>query len=206
MFRPKKYLCPANDPNYDVNIHEAYITHRLVDDVCRYDSDDLDVCWLNRVNLEFQQMGIEQLTRSNFERIIENFETQTHDNLSNAIKTLESYSIEYDEEVVCDVCRSPDSEDTNEMVFCDGCNLAVHQACYGIDKIPKGSWLCAPCQQSLKPQCILCPNSGGAMKSTRNLKNWCHVSCALWMPEVGFANPDKMEPVVNINKIPVCLK
>ena len=148
-------------------------------------------------------MGVEQLTRINFERIIENLETQTHENLKEAIRTLESYSIEYDEEVVCDVCRSPDSEISNEMVFCDGCNLCVHQACYGIEKIPKGSWLCAPCHLSLKPQCILCPNSGGAMKSTRNLRHWCHVACALWVPEVGFANPDKMEPVVNINKIPV---
>jgi protein Jade-3 len=90
------------------------------------------------------------------------------------------------------------------MVFCDGCNMCVHQACYGIEKIPQGNWLCAPCQfggNTFKPQCVLCPNLGGALKSTRNLRHWCHVSCALWIPETGFANPDKMEPIVNLNQV-----
>jgi hypothetical protein len=41
------------------------------------------------------------------------------------------------------------------------------QACYGIQKIPEGSWLCRPCALGIKPVCILCPRMGGAMKSTR---------------------------------------
>lgn len=40
------------------------------------------------------------------------------------------------------------------------------------------------------------------MKPTRNLRNWCHVSCALWIPEIGFGNHLKLEPITNINKIP----
>jgi PHD-finger len=32
----------------------------------------------------------------------------------------------------------PDSEEGNEMVFCDCCNICVHQACYGITTIPAG--------------------------------------------------------------------
>ena len=39
------------------------------------------------------------------------------------------------------------------------------------------------------------------MKPTRNLRNWCHVSCALWIPETSFGNPLKLEPITNINKI-----
>jgi len=61
----------------------------------------------------------------------------------------------------------PESEDNNEMVFCDGCDICVHQACYGIQKIPEGSWLCRVCAMGIKPTCILCPKMGGAMKSTR---------------------------------------
>ena len=53
-------------------------------------------------------------------------------------KTEEGLGIEYDENVICDVCRSPDSEEANEMVFCDSCNICVHQACYGITTIPSG--------------------------------------------------------------------
>ena len=207
---PKKYLCPVQDRKYQPSVHEAYITHRILNDtktnrlICRYDCDEMDLAWLNRVNYEFQLAGIEQLTRVNLERLIENFEQQSYESLKAAIDKLQSYSIEYDEGVVCDVCRSPDSEDSNEMVFCDGCNMCVHQACYGIEKIPQGNWLCAPCSfggSSFKPECVLCPNMGGAMKATRNLRHWCHVSCALWIPETGFGNPDKMEPIINLNQV-----
>lgn len=62
----------------------------------------------------------------------------------------------------------PDSEEDNEMVFCDSCDICVHQACYGIQHIPSGSWLCQPCARGVtKPPCLLCTNSGGAMKRTK---------------------------------------
>lgn len=85
--------------------------------------------------------------------------------------------------------------------------MCVHQACYGIEHIPQGSWLCAPCDfggPQFRPECVLCPNSGqgGAMKATKNYRYWAHVACALWIPEVGFGDPAKMEPIVNLNKIP----
>ena len=207
---PKKYLCPANDKNYKPNIHDAYLTHNLINEninnqlVSRYDCDDMDMNWLNRVNLELELAGIEKITRVSMELLIENFEIQTNQNLKTTIDKFQSYSIEYDEGIVCDVCHSPDSEDTNEMVFCDGCNMCVHQACYGIEKIPRGNWLCSPCAfggSSFKPECVLCPNIGGALKATKNYRNWAHVSCALWIPETGFANPNKMEPIVNLNQI-----
>ena len=54
------------------------------------------------------------------------------------MKSEEGLGIEFDENVICDVCRSPDSEEANEMVFCDNCNICVHQACYGITAIPSG--------------------------------------------------------------------
>jgi origin recognition complex subunit 4 len=54
------------------------------------------------------------------------------------MKNEEGLGIEFDENVICDVCRSPDSEEANEMVFCDNCNICVHQACYGITAIPSG--------------------------------------------------------------------
>ena len=58
---PKKYLCPANDKSYRSNIHEAYFTHNILNDssktdslISRYDSDEMDMCWLDRVNFEFE--------------------------------------------------------------------------------------------------------------------------------------------------------
>lgn len=58
------------------------------------------------------------------------------------------------------------------------------QACYGILKVPEGSWLCRSCVVGIHPQCLLCPKRGGAMKTTRTGTKWAHVSCALWIPEV----------------------
>lgn len=59
--------------------------------------------------------------------MLEELETVCYENMNIAIETEEGLGIEYDEDVVCDVCRSPEGEDGNEMVFCDKCNVCVHQ-------------------------------------------------------------------------------
>lgn len=61
-----------------------------------------------------------------------------YENMNIAIETEEGLGIEYDEDVVCDVCRSPEGEDGNEMVFCDKCNVCVHQV-----STPGGFWAVA---------------------------------------------------------------
>lgn len=68
-----------------------------------------------------------ELDEYTMERIMEEFEQRCSDNMNHAIETEEGLGIEYDEDVVCDVCQSPDGEDGNEMVFCDKCNICVHQ-------------------------------------------------------------------------------
>lgn len=68
-----------------------------------------------------------ELDELTLERVLEELETLCHQNMVRAIETQEGLGIEYDEDVVCDVCRSPEGEDGNEMVFCDKCNVCVHQ-------------------------------------------------------------------------------
>ncbi|XP_051869659.1 protein Jade-1 [Pristis pectinata] len=170
--------------------------------MCRYDLDEVDVHWLELVNAEFQEAGMLEVDELMMEKIIEELESQCQENMNLAIETEEGLGIEYDEDVVCDVCRSPEGEDGNEMVFCDKCNICVHQACYGILKVPLGSWLCRTCALGVQPKCLLCPKRGGALKPTRSGTKWVHVSCALWIPEVSIGCPEKMEPITKVSHIP----
>ncbi|KAK3577242.1 hypothetical protein CHS0354_030523 [Potamilus streckersoni] len=199
---PKKYLHDTRDETYKQGIHELTGMQQLAEQVVRYDLDDLDVCWLQKVNEEREEMGEVLIHEWTMERLIETFENDCHETMEMKKKTEEGLGIEYDEDVVCEVCRSPDSEENNEMVFCDGCDICVHQACYGIQKVPEGSWLCRICALGIKPTCILCPKTGGAMKSTRSGTKWAHVSCAIWIPEVSIACVEKMEPVTKISQVP----
>uniref|UniRef100_H0XF24 Jade family PHD finger 2 n=1 Tax=Otolemur garnettii TaxID=30611 RepID=H0XF24_OTOGA len=168
----------------------------------RYDLDEIDANWLELINSELKEMERPELDELTLERVLEELETLCHQNMARAIETQEGLGIEYDEDVVCDVCRSPEGEDGNEMVFCDKCNVCVHQACYGILKVPTGSWLCRTCALGVQPKCLLCPKRGGALKPTRSGTKWVHVSCALWIPEVSIGCPEKMEPITKISHIP----
>jgi NuA3 HAT complex component NTO1 len=125
------------------------------------------------------------------------------------------------EDSTCAICDDGEGENSNAIVFCDGCNLAVHQDCYGVPYIPEGQWLCRKCtvspenpvvSQTASSQtdrdglwpaqsCILCPNEGGAFKQTSTGK-WAHLLCAIWIPEVTVGNQVFMEPVENVDKVP----
>ncbi|KAM4900332.1 protein Jade-1 isoform 1-T10 [Sylvia borin] len=197
--RPRKFIVSSGAEPPEL----GYVDIRtLADSMCRYDLNDVDVAWLQLANEEFKEMGMLELDEYTMERVMEEFEQRCYDNMSHAIETEEGLGIEYDEDVVCDVCQSPDGEDGNEMVFCDKCNICVHQACYGILKVPEGSWLCRTCALGVQPKCLLCPKKGGAMKPTRSGTKWVHVSCALWIPEVSIGSPEKMEPITKVSHIP----
>ena len=169
-----------------------------------YDLDDEDVEWLNALNKSRKNRGLEMVDELLVEKAVACLEDQCYTNMGETISTAKGLSIEYDEDIACDVCRSPECEDGNEILFCDVCDVAVHQACYGVQKVPIGSWVCKPCTQLLSDcPCLLCSTRGGAMKQTKSkgIKGWVHMSCALWIPEVGIGNVERMEPITKIETI-----
>jgi bromodomain and PHD finger-containing protein 3 len=110
-----------------------------------------------------------------------------------------------DESRVCLVCLDGECWDSNQLVFCDGCDAVVHQECYGLQTIPDGSWFCVRCalaHDDESPQCVFCPNSWmGAMKPTDDGRLG-HVSCAMWLPEPSFGDAAAMEPIVDVARVP----
>lgn len=103
----------------------------------------------------------------------------------------------------CAVCNDSDCDNSNAIVFCDGCDIAVHQECYGVAFIPEGQWLCRKCMinKNRITDCVFCPSKTGAFKQLDN-SLWSHVICGLWINELYFANPIYMEPIEGIDLIP----
>jgi len=115
---------------------------------------------------------------------------------------------------VCHVCGedAPDYWNvTDEIVFCDGCDIQVHMSCYGLTKLPEGDWYCRGCKEGVtkgplvsigtpRGICAFCPHPGGALSRVDPPSKWempwlppghhAHLACALHLPEV-FIVPQK---------------
>lgn len=107
----------------------------------------------------------------------------------------------------CVICNSPDFNDSNSIVFCDGCDISVHQDCYGVPNIPEGFWFCKKCEairehgDHLNIHCELCPFTSGAFKRSTNNK-WVHMVCALYTPRVRVpSETGLLEPIQNLDKV-----
>ncbi|KAJ3394940.1 nuA3 HAT complex component nto1 [Lobulomyces angularis] len=167
-----------------------------------YDMDEQDSAWLKRFNEKRKKDCEKPITELFFEMVIDRLEKEWF-SLKKEVSKLEKVQTDLPEESICSICDDGECENANAIVFCDGCNLAVHQDCYGVPLIPEGQWLCRKCMLSPgKPlNCIFCPIQKGAFKQTVS-NTWAHSLCALWIPEVCVSNPIYMEPVDCVDKIP----
>ncbi|XP_013401119.1 peregrin-like isoform X1 [Lingula anatina] len=171
-----------------------------MDDEVEYDMDEEDYAWLELVNEQRKSDNLSSVGQEVFEMLMDRFEKEAHFQSQTSGK---DPSPSIDEDAVCSICMDGECQNSNVILFCDMCNLAVHQECYGVPYIPEGQWLCRRCLQSPSRavDCCLCPNKGGAFKQTDDGR-WAHVVCALWIPEVGFANTVFLEPVDGLPNIP----
>ncbi|XP_063783193.1 bromodomain-containing protein 1 isoform X1 [Pseudophryne corroboree] len=170
-----------------------------LDKEVEYDMDEEDYAWLEMVNERRKSDGFSVVSQDTFEFLMDRFEKESY---CENQKQGDQQSL-IDEDAVCCICMDGECQNSNVILFCDICNLAVHQECYGVPYIPEGQWLCRHCLQSRNTaiDCVLCPNKGGAFKKTDD-DRWGHVVCALWIPEVGFANTVFIEPIDGVRNIP----
>ncbi|KAK7417486.1 hypothetical protein QQZ08_011603 [Neonectria magnoliae] len=227
FIRPDHTLIKASDANAedDADQSEAansedHIHPSRIGRV-EYDMDEQDDMWLEQYNGQRKQNELEEITREVFEITMTKIEKewhtlekripkpnpkppQTHRPRSSSAAAVNGEpQVGEEPDSKCAICDDGDCENTNAIVFCDGCNLAVHQECYGVPFIPEGQWLCRKCQLCGRgvPTCIFCPNTDGAFKQTNSSK-WAHLLCAMWVPEVSLGNHTFMEPVMDVEKVP----
>ncbi|XP_028289627.1 bromodomain-containing protein 1 isoform X2 [Parambassis ranga] len=199
-FRTVEYNLPAVPKRPAAFYKFTEKTEEELDEETEYDMDEEDYAWLDLVNEKRRSEGVSQVSYNVFEFLIDRFEKELY------LESLDQGSekqVAVDEDAVCCICMDGDCHNSNAILFCDMCNVAVHQECYGVPYIPEGQWHCRHCLQSpTQPaDCILCPNKGGAVKKTDDGR-WGHVVCALWVPEVGFSNTTFIEPIDGISHIP----
>ena len=187
-----------------------------------YDMDEQDMYWLRAYNETRREEDIPEIKPWMFEVTMTKIEKewhalekripkpnpkppQTHRPRSSSAAAVngELAAPGEEQDTKCAICDDGDCENTNAIVFCDGCDLAVHQECYGVPFIPEGQWLCRKCQLIGRgtPTCIFCPNTDGAFKQT-NASRWSHLLCAIWIPEISIGNTTFMEPVMDVEKVP----
>ncbi|KAK4225555.1 hypothetical protein QBC38DRAFT_256582 [Podospora fimiseda] len=186
-----------------------------------YDMDEQDDMWLEDLNGQRKTSDLEPIAREILEIAMTKIEKewhalekripkpnpkppQTHRPRSSSAAAVNGEpQVGEEQDSKCAICDDGDCENTNAIVFCDGCDLAVHQECYGVPFIPEGQWLCRKCQLIGRgcPTCLFCPNTDGAFKQTNSSK-WAHLLCAMWIPEVSLGNHTFMEPVMEVEKVP----
>ncbi|XP_053718757.1 bromodomain-containing protein 1 isoform X1 [Synchiropus splendidus] len=199
-FRTVEYNLPAVPKRPALYYKFEEKTEEELDEETEYDMDEEDYAWLDLVNEKRRSEGVSQVSHNVFEFLIDRFEKEVYLDSLDKDSALQSA---VDEDAICCICMDDECHNSNAILFCDACNMAVHQDCYGVPYIPEGQWLCRHCLQSPnKPaNCILCPSKGGAVKKTDD-NRWAHVVCALWVPEVGFSNTTFIEPIDGVSHIP----
>ncbi|RWS31132.1 peregrin-like isoform X11 [Leptotrombidium deliense] len=196
----ENYKAPEAHPRPSSYFRYIDKSQEELDDEVEYDMDEEDCAWLDLINSKRKQDGLVEVEQDTFELLMDRLEKESYFLSQNSGKDV---GPAIDEDAVCCICNDGECQNTNAILFCDMCNLAVHQECYGVPYIPEGQWLCRRCLQSPSRavDCVLCPNKGGAFKQTDD-NRWTHVVCALWIPEVCFANTVFLEPIDSIDNIP----
>lgn len=94
----------------------------------------------------------------------------------------------------CDICTKYTSESDVVLVVCQGCEICVHENCYGIQDL-SDFWLCRRCiYREDSRECSFCISPNGVFKQTSDNK-WGHVLCVMFNRSLSFGHPLTKEPI-----------
>lgn len=202
--RPDRRLITSSDANLDDETESVMVSLTETEPAFQnagsflgrveYDMDEQDDMWLEAYNVHRKSQGWNPVTREVFEITITKIEKewhalekripkpnpkppQTHRPRSSSAAAVNGEPQAGEEQdSKCAICDDGDCENTNAIVFCDGCDLAVHQECYGVPFIPEGQWLCRKCQligRGVPVSCSLHLWAWAAACETRLLTQLC---------------------------------
>lgn len=103
-------------------------TDKELENRVEYDMDEQDDSWLAEYNERRKKDHLEgdEISREIFEVVMTKIEKEWYE-LEKRIPKNEGKEHVVSEDSTCAICDEGDCENTNAIVFCDGCNLAVHQ-------------------------------------------------------------------------------
>ncbi|TKR87480.1 hypothetical protein L596_011871 [Steinernema carpocapsae] len=158
-----------------------------------YEIDHEDIVFLRRINKRRAKNCLSEFSDQKFKEIMDLLEKTCHFQCTDESK-------QFDQSSACCICREGEADQSNQILFCDMCNIAVHQDCYGVPYVPEGQWFCRRCQisPSIAVPCAACFQSTGALKRT-TCGRWAHVVCTIWVSEMHFGNTAFMEPIENVD-------
>lgn len=88
--------------------------------------------WLDLINDRRAELSLPVVSTTEFEGIMDKIEKEA---FALAAQDGEADEVPYDDDAVCSICLNGDCENSNAILFCDSCNLPVHQVWFNVLRV-----------------------------------------------------------------------
>jgi len=89
----------------------------------------------------------------------------------------------------CGVCFSLECTESNPLIICEICAIAVHKVCYGLSKIPDNDWVCQYCKAQRPQQASQSSTHGSSSSSHHHGSHHSHKSKSVKASKHGHDDP-----------------